>query len=40
LVGNKTSPGDQVFLRVVGMDGAFVADADWLKFIPPGQRLA
>jgi Domain of unknown function (DUF4340) len=33
LVGNKTPPGDQVFLRVVGMDGAFVADADWLKFI-------
>jgi hypothetical protein len=34
LVGNQTSPGDQVFLRVVGMDGAYVADADWLKFIP------
>ena len=34
LVGNKTAPGDQVFLRVVGVDGAFVADADWLKFIP------
>ncbi len=34
LVGNKTPPGDQVFLRVVGMDGAFVADADWLKHIP------
>jgi hypothetical protein len=34
LVGNRTPPGDQVFLRVVGMDGAFVADADWLKFIP------
>ena len=33
LVGNKTPPGDQVFLRVVGMDGAFVADADWLQFI-------
>jgi len=33
LVGNKTPPGDQVFLRVVGTDGAFVADADWLKFI-------
>jgi Domain of unknown function (DUF4340) len=33
-VGNKTPPGDQVFLRVVGVDGAFVADADWLKFIP------
>ena len=34
IVGNKTPPGDQVFLRVVGIDGAFVADADWLKFIP------
>jgi Domain of unknown function (DUF4340) len=36
LIGNKTPPGDQVFLRIVGVDGAFVADADWLKFIPPG----
>jgi hypothetical protein len=34
LIGNKTAPGDQVFLRVVGVDGTFVADADWLKFIP------
>jgi hypothetical protein len=34
LVGKKTPPGDQVFLRVVGVDGAFVADADWLKFFP------
>jgi hypothetical protein len=34
LVGNKTAPGDQVFLRIIGVDGAFVADADWLKFIP------
>ena len=33
-VGNKTAPGDQVFLRVVGADGAFVTDADWLRFIP------
>jgi len=33
-IGNKTAPGDQVFLRVAGVDGAFVADADWLKFIP------
>ncbi len=33
-VGNKTAPGDQVFLRVVGTDGAFVTDADWLGFIP------
>jgi hypothetical protein len=34
LVGNKTAPGDQVFLRVVGSDGIFVTDAGWLKFIP------
>jgi hypothetical protein len=33
-IGNKTTPGDAVYLRVVGVDGAFVADADWLKFIP------
>jgi hypothetical protein len=33
-IGNKTPPGDQVYLRVVGMDGAFVVDAAWLKFIP------
>ncbi|MGA3282953.1 MAG: DUF4340 domain-containing protein [Verrucomicrobiota bacterium] len=33
-VGNKTAPGDQVFLRVVGTDGAFVTDTDWLRFIP------
>jgi hypothetical protein len=34
LVGNKTAPGDQVFLRVVGIDGAFVVDAGWLKCLP------
>jgi hypothetical protein len=33
-VGNKTAPGDQVFLRVVGSEGASVANADWLKFLP------
>jgi len=33
-VGNKTAPGDQVFLLVVGEAGAYVADADWLKTIP------
>jgi len=32
--GNRTAPGDQVYLRVVGVDGAFVADAGWLKLIP------
>ena len=34
LIGNRTAPGDQVFLRVIGVDGAFVTDADWLKFVP------
>jgi len=34
LVGNKTAPGDQVFLRVVGLDGVFVTDVGWLKFVP------
>ena len=34
LVGNRTAPGDQVFLRVVGIDGAFVTDADWLRLLP------
>jgi hypothetical protein len=33
-VGNKTAPGDQVFLRVVGVDGAFVTDVEWLKLVP------
>ena len=34
LVGNKTAPGDQVFIRVVGVDGAFVTDAGWLLLLP------
>ena len=34
LVGNKTAPGDQVFIRVVGLDGAFVTDASWLQLLP------
>jgi len=33
-IGRLTAPGDQVFLRVVGVDGAFVTDAGWLKFLP------
>ncbi len=33
-VGNQTAPGDQVYLRVVGVDGVAVADAGWLKLIP------
>ncbi len=34
LVGNRTAPGNQVYLSVVGVDGAFVADSAWLKLIP------
>ena len=34
IVGNRTAPGDQVYLRVAGVDGIYVADADWLKFLP------
>lgn len=34
LVGNKTAPGDQVFLHVVGSEGVYVTDTSWLKFIP------
>ncbi len=33
-VGNRTAPGDQVYLRVAGVDGVFVADAGWLNLIP------
>jgi len=33
-IGNKTPPGDQVYVRLVGVDGAFVVDADWLSLIP------
>ena len=33
-VGKKTAPGDQVFVRVVGLDGAFVTDASWLQLLP------
>jgi hypothetical protein len=33
-VGDRTAPGDQVFLQVVGNDGIYVVDADLLKFVP------
>lgn len=33
-VGNKTAPGDGVYVRVVGAAGAFVTDANWLQFLP------
>jgi hypothetical protein len=34
VIGNKTAPGDQVFLRVIGSEGVSVVDSAWLKFIP------
>jgi hypothetical protein len=33
-IGRRTPPGNQVYLRIVGVDGAFVTDADWLKLLP------
>jgi hypothetical protein len=34
LVGTKTAPGDQIFLRSITGDGVYVVDADLLKSIP------
>jgi len=34
LVGHKTAPGDQVFVRVVGTDDVFVTDTAWLQYLP------
>ena len=34
LLGAKTAPGDQLFLRVVASEGLYVVDADLLKVIP------
>ena len=33
-VGAKTTPGDQVFLQVVGIEGVYVVDADFLNYLP------
>ena len=33
-VGSRTAPGDQVFVRIVGLDGAFVTDTAWLQLLP------
>jgi Domain of unknown function (DUF4340) len=33
-VGAKTPPGDQVFVQVVGVDGVYVVDANFLRYIP------
>jgi hypothetical protein len=34
LIGTRTIPGDQVFLQVVGIEGVYVVDADFLKVVP------
>ncbi len=34
LVGARTAPGDQVFVQLVGADGAYVVDADLLRHLP------
>jgi hypothetical protein len=34
LVGARTAPGDQVFLKVVGDVGVYVVSADFLKYVP------
>jgi hypothetical protein len=33
-VGNKTAPGDGVYVRLVGATGAYVTDPAWLQFLP------
>ncbi|NOS69569.1 MAG: DUF4340 domain-containing protein [Verrucomicrobia bacterium] len=33
-VGSLTAPGDQVYVQVVGVDGVFIVDADWLSLLP------
>lgn len=34
LVGRRTAPGDQVYVRVGGRKAVFVVDAGWLKYLP------
>lgn len=33
-VGNRTAPGDGVYVRVVGVEGAFITGVDWLQWLP------
>jgi hypothetical protein len=33
-VGANTAPGDQVFLQVLGVEGIYVVNADFLKYLP------
>jgi len=34
LLGARTAPGDQVFIQIVGQEGAFVVDAELLNLVP------
>jgi hypothetical protein len=34
LVGNRTAPGDGIYVRLVGGAGAYVTDLKWLQFLP------
>jgi len=34
MVGHRTAPGDQVFVRVGGEDSVFVTDVGWLNLLP------
>lgn len=34
IIGARTAPGDQVFVQVVGREGAYVVDAELLNYIP------
>jgi hypothetical protein len=33
-IGARTPPGDQVYLQVVGVEGVFVVDAGFLRYVP------
>ncbi len=37
--GALTAPGDQVFMRVVGVEDIYIADAGILKFVPRGTNV-
>lgn len=37
--GHRTSPGDQVFVRVVGVDGVSIVDADVLNLLPSNANV-
>ncbi|HLP77595.1 MAG TPA: DUF4340 domain-containing protein, partial [Candidatus Paceibacterota bacterium] len=34
LVGRRTPPGDQVYLQIVGSEGVYIVDADFVRLLP------